>query len=114
MAAICPELCAAASWLSARVALGLAAALAALVPGFTFSYLRAGPRRGCPGWSLAARRGDAGAAAIVLLLACQVAAVAWLDLLRDGPCPASGRRSPTPFWSPSTKPGSRSPRRWRA
>jgi hypothetical protein len=85
MAAILPELYGAALWLPPPLALAVVAALAALLPAFTFSYLGPGPRRGRRGWSRAARRGVAGTAGIVLLLACQVAAVAWLDYPRAGP-----------------------------
>lgn len=85
MGAILPELYGAAAWLPPPLALAIVAALAALLPGFTFSYLGPRPRSSRRGWSRAARRGVAGTAGIVLLLACQVAAVAWLEYPQAGP-----------------------------
>lgn len=86
-AVVFPEMYEAAAWLPAPLALGIAAGLTALFPGFTFRYLRARSRGGRHRWSYAARRGAAGVAGMVLLGVCQVAAVAWLDLPQAGPRP---------------------------
>ena len=75
-----PELYAAAAPLPPPLALGITAAVATLVPSFAFSYLRATPRPGARRWSFSAGRFAAGMAGMALLVACQVAAVAGLDL----------------------------------
>ncbi len=80
-----PLLYTAASRLPPPVALGVTAMVASLVPAFAFSYLRRAPRRGARRWSVAARRGAAGVVGMALLVACQVAAVAGLNLPEANP-----------------------------
>jgi hypothetical protein len=75
-----PEVYTAASRLPAPAALGVTAAIVALVPGFTFSYLRARRWPVAHGWSFVARRLVAGAAGVVILVACQLIAVAALEV----------------------------------
>jgi hypothetical protein len=85
MAAIFPETYHAAGWLPPPLALAVVAALAALLPGFAFSYLRPATRSRRRGWALTTRRWAGAMAGIILLLACQIAAVAWLDVAMAGP-----------------------------
>jgi hypothetical protein len=75
-----PLLYTAASPLPPPVALGVTAMVASLVPAFAFSYLRRRPRRGARWRSFSARRWAAGVAGMGLLVACQVAAIAGLNL----------------------------------
>ena len=59
--------------------------VASLVPAFAFSYLRRRPR-GVARWrSFSARRWAAGVAGMGLLVACQVAAIAGLNLPEASP-----------------------------
>jgi quinol-cytochrome oxidoreductase complex cytochrome b subunit len=75
-----PLLYTAASPLPPPVALGVTAMVASLVPAFAFSYLRRRPRGGARSRSFSARRWAAGVAGMGLLVACQVAAIAGLNL----------------------------------
>jgi hypothetical protein len=80
-----PLLYTAASPLPTPVALGITAMVASLVPAFAFSYLRRTPRRGARWRSFSAKRWAAGVAGMGLLVACQVAAVAGLNLSETDP-----------------------------
>jgi hypothetical protein len=80
-----PLLYTAASPLPPPVALAVTAMVASLVPAFAFGYLRRSRRRG-PRWqSFSARRWAAGLAGMGLLVACQMAAVAGLNLPEANP-----------------------------
>lgn len=80
-----PLLYTAASPLPPPVALGVTAMVASLVPAFAFSYLRRRPRGGARWRSFSARRWAAGLAGMGLLVACQVAAIAGLNLPEANP-----------------------------
>jgi hypothetical protein len=80
-----PLLYTAASPLPPPLALGITAMVASLVPAFAFSYLRRMPRRGAQRRSFSAKRWAAGVAGMGLLVACQVAAVAGLNLPEPNP-----------------------------
>jgi hypothetical protein len=80
-----PLLYTAASPLPPPVALGVTAMVASLVPAFAFSYLRRRPRGGARWRSFSARRWAAGVAGMGLLVACQVAAIAGLNLPEANP-----------------------------
>lgn len=80
-----PELYTAALRLPAPAALAATAALASLVPGFTFHYLVARRQRVARRWSSTVRRGAVGAAVIAGLVALQVAATVALGLVEAGP-----------------------------
>ena len=75
----------AASRLSPPVALGVTAMVASLVPAFAFSYLCGTSRQGARRWSASARHFAVGVAAMMLLVACQMAAVAGLNLPEASP-----------------------------